>query len=83
MSKQYQQLSSAPSVGVKLTQDRNGNSLYIATGGGSGIRSVHKYDPEMSRDDNVIAAVFKLVKNAPYRGVQTSQTTWFFVHLHK
>lgn len=83
MNRQYQQLSSHTPVEVKLTHDRNGNSVYTAVGGGTGIRSVHKYEPELSRDDNVLAAVFKLVKNAPYRGVQTSQTTWFFVHLHK
>lgn len=83
MNRPYQQLSGAAPIEVRLTHDRNGNSIYTATGGGSGIRAVHKYEPELTRDANVIAAVFKLVKNAPYRGVQTSQTSWIFVHLAK
>lgn len=83
MSKQHQKLSDHHPVEVKLTHDRNGNSIYTATGGGFGMRAVHKYEPDMSRNDNVLAAVFKLVKNAPYRGVQLSQTSWVFVHLHK
>jgi hypothetical protein len=76
----YATLSDSPAVTVTHSHDRNGNSIYTAVGGG--IRRVHKYDPALSRDANVCAAVEGLTGKVPYRGAPNTNQTWVFVRTH-
>jgi hypothetical protein len=77
----YATLSDAPAVVVKHSHDRNGNSIYTASRGS--IKRVHKYNPALSREANVCAAVDALVGKVPYRGAPSTENTWVFVRVHQ
>jgi len=72
---------------VKRTNDRNGNSIYTATCGSE--KRVHKYDPALTREQNIEAAADLCLTTsdldgntrALLRGAYLDNSTFVFVRL--
>lgn len=77
-------LSNVCAIVVKRTTDHNGNSVYIATCGSE--KRIHRYDPSLNRDDNMMAAADLLLLEGEeecIRGAMLDSNTFAFIHTTK
>ena len=75
--------SGISAIVVTRSNDRNGNSIYTARCGSQ--KHVHKYDPALTRDQNIEAAAelcyTSFDEAASMRGAYLNESTTVFVRL--